>query len=419
MEALTPYPHYKPTGIPWLGKIPKHWGVKRLKYVADITMGKMLTNDDKGGYFLKPYLRAANLRWLIVDIEDTKEMWFSEMELQKLRLYKNDLVVSEGGEVGRTAIWNNELDECYLQNSVHRIRTNNDCSARYFLYQFYHFGSIGYFESIVNRISIAHLTGEKIKEVPFYLPPLPEQTAIAQYLDEKTALLNKLIANKQQLITLLKEERTALINEAVNGQGKNWERKKLSHGFNKIGSGTTPASGNEEYYTNGTINWLQTGDLNDGEINDTSKKITPKALQDYSPLREYPAGSLVVAMYGATIGRVGVLNIATTTNQACCVLSHPTSFNTWFVFYWFVGNKEFVISRSYGGGQPNISQEHIKSFRIPCPPLPEQQSIVAHIQTHTQRIDGTIAKIEKEIELLQEYKTALISEVITGKVKVV
>ena len=138
---------------------------------------------------------------------------------------------------------------------------------------------------------------------------------------------------------------------------KEWEVKKLSYCFDNIGSGTTPTSGKSEYYFNGTINWLQTGDLNDGDILNTSKKITQKALYDYPTLRMYPAGSLVIAMYGATIGKTGILQIDTTTNQACCVLARSNSVNSKFAFYWLNSITKHVISLAYGGGQPNINQE--------------------------------------------------------------
>ena len=91
--------------------------------------------------------------------------------------------------------------------------------------------------------------------------------------------------------------------------------------FGQIGSGTTPTSGKPEYYENGEFNWLQTGDLNDSEIIETSKKITQKALDDNSTLRFYPLDSIVIAMYGATIGKTGILKIESTTNQACCVIT--------------------------------------------------------------------------------------------------
>lgn len=92
----------------------------------------MLTTEDKGGYFYKPYLRAQNINWFNVNSGDIKEMWFSENELSQYRINKDDLLVSEGGEVGRTCMWNNEIGECYIQNSVHKVTVNGDNFPRFF-----------------------------------------------------------------------------------------------------------------------------------------------------------------------------------------------------------------------------------------------------------------------------------------------
>ena len=132
-----------------------------------------------------------------------------------------------------------------------------------------------------------------------------------------------------------------------------WGIKKLSHLFSNIGSGTTPATGNISFY-DGNISWLQTGDLTDGVINSTSKTISERALKIHSTLKQYKAGSLVVAMYGATIGKVGLLNISTATNQACCVLEKTDSVDMRFAFYLFMGFKSNIVAMGYGGGQPNI-----------------------------------------------------------------
>jgi type I restriction enzyme S subunit len=199
---------------------------------------------------------------------------------------------------------------------------------------------------------------------------------------------------------------------------EHWEVKKINWSFENIGSGTTPKADNQLYYYNGNINWLLTGNLNDGEIYDTSKKITQKAIDDYGTLRVYPAESIVMAMYGATIGKLGMLKIETTVNQACCVLSKPIYFDNKFAFYVLLAARPEIINMSYGGGQPNISQELIKSFRVPVPPINEQQLIVQHIESECSRIDFKKARTEELIELLTEYRTALISEAVTGKIKV-
>ena len=127
-----------------------------------------------------------------------------------------------------------------------------------------------------------------------------------------------------------------------------WESWKISHAFKKIGSGTTPQSGNPIYYENGTINWLNTGDLNDGVLYSCSRKITPKAIEDNSSLKLYPKGSLVIAMYGATIGKTALLQFETTTNQACCVFNESEIIDIHFLQYWFKGNKEHIINLELG-----------------------------------------------------------------------
>lgn len=219
-KGINPDVKFKNSGIDWLGDIPVHWEVKKLKYVANITLGKMLTNTDKGNYHKRKYLRAANIEWLNVNIEDVKEMWFSNDELKKLRLNENDLLVSEGGEVGRTCIWINELEECYIQNSVHKVTLTNSNNPFYFLYQFYIYGHKGAFDAIANKISIAHLTGEKIKDIDFIVPPLSDQTQIVQNIKAETARIIAKAEKTKRLIELLKEYKTALISEVVTGKIK-------------------------------------------------------------------------------------------------------------------------------------------------------------------------------------------------------
>lgn len=178
----------------------------------------MLTNDDKGNYFLKPYLRAQNILWETVDVSDIKEMWFSPNEIKIYRLSKNDLLVSEGGEVGRAAIWNEEIDECYIQNSVHKVTILSKNNPWYFLYVFEAFGLSGYFDSIVNRVSIGHLTREKLKEVNCIIPLLHDQSAIASFLGEATSKIDKTIKLIEKKIALLEEYKKSLIHHVVTGK---------------------------------------------------------------------------------------------------------------------------------------------------------------------------------------------------------
>jgi type I restriction enzyme S subunit len=194
---------------------------------------------------------------------------------------------------------------------------------------------------------------------------------------------------------------------------EHWELWKISHAFTRIGSGTTPESGNPIYHENGTINWLNTGDLNDGILESCAKKVTEKATQDYSSLKVFPAGSLVMAMYGATIGKTSIINFDTTTNQACCVFCKDDIIDLKFLQYWFTGNKEQVINLAIGGGQPNISQNILKDIRVCCPVIDEQTQIANYLDQKTSQIDQLINQKKRFIELLQEERTAVINQAVT------
>lgn len=193
---------------------------------------------------------------------------------------------------------------------------------------------------------------------------------------------------------------------------RHWEVIKTSRIFSYIGSGTTPKSGSEDYYTQNGIPFLQTGDLNDGYVTDTSKRITEKALRDTN-LKIHPKGSLIVAMYGATIGKLGILDIDATVNQACCVLTKSPIIETKFAFYTYLAAKKDLIFQSKGGGQPNISQDTIRSERIPVPPIKEQEAIANYLDAATSKIDEAIAQQQKMIDLLNERKHIIINSTVT------
>jgi type I restriction enzyme S subunit len=114
-----------------------------------------------------------------------------------------------------------------------------------------------------------------------------------------------------------------------------WDIWKLAHAFSLIGSGTTPKTDNREYYEEGDIPWINTGDLNDGELADCEKRITALALAHHTSLKTYPAGSVLIAMYGATIGKLAMLRFPATVNQACCVFGGTSFILPKFMFYWF------------------------------------------------------------------------------------
>ena len=210
------YESCKPSGVDWLGEVPAHWDVQLLKRGYEVALGKMLQSEQKDdAEIYAPYLRSANVQQSLVDISDIQLMWFSPSETQSLSLMEGDLVVCEGGDVGRAAIWHGELEGCYFQNSVNRIRAIKGNNNRFLIYWLLTMKLASYIDILCNKATIAHLTKEKLQLLPVVLPLPDEQLAIADYLDTETARIDGLIEAKHELIKLLVEYRQSVISDAV------------------------------------------------------------------------------------------------------------------------------------------------------------------------------------------------------------
>lgn len=193
-----------------------------------------------------------------------------------------------------------------------------------------------------------------------------------------------------------------------------WEVWKISHAFGALGSGTTPPTTEAKWYEEGTVPWVTTGELRENVIFETKKLLSPKAITAFPALQMHPAGSLAIAMYGATIGRLGILGVDATTNQACCLLTKPVHLDIKFTFYWLHVFKQDIIDLyATGGGQPNINQEVIASLKVPAPILREQTQIALFLDYETARIDALIEEQKRLIELLKEKRQAVISHAVT------
>ena len=209
---------FKDSFIDCYGKIPENWDIKNLSYISNVILGKMRCRDDKGNYKLKPYLKSKNIGWENVIVDDVEEMWFSKDEMKTYRLQKNDLLLSEGGEVGKTSIWNDELEECYIEKSVHKVTLKKGFNPIYYLYYLYFLGKSGYFKSISSQVSIGHLTREKLIKVKCIVPPLELQNQLVKEIMLQIGKANKLIAKAQKEIASIKEYREALITDLVTGK---------------------------------------------------------------------------------------------------------------------------------------------------------------------------------------------------------
>jgi len=196
-----------------------------------------------------------------------------------------------------------------------------------------------------------------------------------------------------------------------------WEVVRLSLLSDHISSGTTPDTDNESFY-DGDICWVTTGELREAAIKNTTKKVTNLAFEKFSALQIYPPGTLLLAMYGATVGRVAWLETHAATNQACCALVFSKKIKMKFAFYTLLAAKKSLLLLSSGGGQPNINQEKVRSFRIPVPSLPEQNAIIDFLDSNMRELDSLVNNIEKALLVLKERRAALISAAVTGKIDV-
>lgn len=179
------------------------------------------------------------------------------------------------------------------------------------------------------------------------------------------------------------------------------------------GSGGTPSRKHPEFY-NGNIPWVKTGELNDSYIIDTTEKITKTAIS-HSSAKIYPKDTVIIAMYGATIGKTGILGVEATTNQACaCAQTLPCVYFK-YLFYFLISQKFYFIERGKGGAQPNISQDILKKYFFPLPPLPEQQRIVARIESLFAKLDAARDKLQQVLDTQEARRAAILHEAFTGR----
>lgn len=220
-KGLDPTAPMKDSGVEWLGEVPTHWAVAPTSYRYEIQLGRMLNEQRAQGEYLKPYLRVFDVQWNAINTLDLPLMDFPPEAQCSYRLKSGDLLVNEGGSyVGRSAIWRGELDECYYQKALHRLRprdSRND-TAEFFLYVMEMATQRGVFVAGGNQTTIDHLTAEQLRQYRFAFPPLKEQQQIASHISKETSKISCTACEAEKLIALLQERRAALISAAVTGK---------------------------------------------------------------------------------------------------------------------------------------------------------------------------------------------------------
>lgn len=435
MSRLPAYPAYKDSGVPWLGQIPKHWEVKRLKNISKSNL-QSLPEGTSPDYLLQ-YIDISNVDE-IQGIGDIQEIYFEDAPSRARRIVQNsDTIISTVRTyLKAVAYFENVPSNLIVSTGFSVLHPNPDINPKFISWLVQ---SKPFIEKvIINSVGVSYpaIAPTRLASLPVWVPPLSEQCAIAAWLDEQTQRLDALSEKLKMLLEKLTEQRAALITRAVTrglnphvplkdsgvpwlGQiPQHWEVWKIKHGFRIIGSGTTPPSDDEKWYVNGTISWVQTSELREKTIYTTEKYVTESTLSTYPTLRIYPNNSILIALYGATIGRLGILGVNACTNQACCALAISSVMDSKFVFYWLWGFKDRIVGLASGGTQPNISQDKIRNLRLALPPLPEQRAIAAWLDEQTRRLDELKLKIETALERLNEYRSALITAAVTGQIDV-
>lgn len=193
-----------------------------------------------------------------------------------------------------------------------------------------------------------------------------------------------------------------------------WKKYRLKDICSYIGSGTTPKSSNSKYYDNGIYNWVNTGDLNNGIVSNSKQQITDSALKDFPTLRFYPKGTIIEAMYGATIGKVGMLDMNATVNQACCamIVDRNKAIPN-FVLYYLLYYKPQLLKESFGGTQPNVNQFKVSNIAISIPSREEQQRIVTYLDTKLSEIDHQVSLLTSKRDAYLRLKKSIINHAVT------
>jgi type I restriction enzyme S subunit len=404
----------------------------------------MLDEKRITGTHLAPYLRNVDVQWSHVNTVDLPEMDFSDEDRERYALRKGDFLVCEGGEVGRTSIWDGALAECYFQKAIHRLRpTTHDDDPRFFRYFMWMAVQSGIFAQ-TTASTIQHLTAEKLRIVRYPAPPIAQQRAIADYLDRETARLDALVETKERVLGLLAEKRRALITAAVTrgldpraplrdsgipwfGEiPTGWKARRLKFQLHRIEQGWSPQCDNT---TADFDEWgvLKAGCVNAWAFDPNENKRLPT---DVEPLTQYEVRSGDVLMSRANttalLGSTALVREIRPRLLLCDKLYRLNVKESILCKEYLVNFLRYPVGRyeferdatGTSNSMQNIGQDSVCNLWIPIPPLDEQRAIVSHIAAETTKLDAMRAATEQTIALLKERRAALIAAAVTGRIDV-
>jgi type I restriction enzyme S subunit len=443
------YENYKDSGIEWIGEIPSHWEKSRLCYLGEFTssgIDKKINPEESlvkiinftDIYKNKNHILDNNIDYMVVSAPENK--------IKQHLVKKGDLIFLPSSEtyedLGLSALVNEELENTSFSYHVINFRISPDMNHEFKKYltnnnfvlnQFAREGQ-GTTRKIIGRNVFRNI------KVP--IPPIEEQTAIANYLDQKTSQIDDFIAKKERLIQLLEEERTAIINQAVTkgldpgvpmkdsgvewlGEiPAHWELKSFRFCIDILTDYTANGSfaslaENVTYFDTGYSRLVRLTDLRVDLVNEGL--YVDEHAHNFLKKSELFGGEILIANVGAYAGLVMQMPLkegkfTLGPNMFLVRLNQNTEFFLCQLNAPFCAEQLKMMSVS--SAQPKLNKENIRQLKVVTPPIEEQNLIANHILKEKNRIETIAVKTQQEIELLKEYKTALISEVVTGKMDV-
>jgi type I restriction enzyme S subunit len=409
--------------------LPAGWEWSTVGEIAATSLGKMLDAKQATGQHSTPYLRNINVRWGHFDLDDVASMDIRPEELERVLAQPGDIIVCEGGEPGRAAVWRGP-NRVALQKALHKVRPNGAVAPDFLALSLRHQAGSGELAALFTGTTIRHLPQEKLRLVRVPLPPRTEQERIVVAIEEAFSKLDAGEAGLQACRQRLKRMRAAVLAAAVTGRlvhqdptdtpatklladlgveraserslalPDGWAFASVSD-IAIVGSGTTPKRGREDYWLGGSIPWVTSGALNAGVVREASEYVTDAALRETS-LRLWPAGTLLVAMYGEgqTRGRCAELAIEATCNQACAAISVRDGLDDFRPILRLHFDANYSANRrlAAGGVQPNLSGALIKAMIVALPPPGEAIRIVAEVERQMSFLEACERAVEAGLE---------------------
>jgi len=406
----------------------KHCQVKRF---YEITLGKMLQPTARDSRDKQvPYLKSLNVKWDKIRLDPISTMWANAREIKELELHTGDLLVCEGGEVGRSSILSTKLPlNCIIQNAVHRVRPRPNANNSYLRYLLIHASSQGWFNVLCNKATIAHFTVEKFNELWISIPNKLTQEKIASFLDRETVRIDDLIAEKEHMLKLLKEKRAVVISQAVT-QGLNPSAPVKNSGIEWLGMIPEHWSSHrcgvlfiEKDIRNEPELPLLYVSLNTGVTLRVfnASKIESMA-SDLGTMKVARKDTLVFNKMRFWQGAAGIAPTDGLVSPDYTVAEISNLLLPEFVEYMFRTKLFSLEVKRYSYGMVDdrlrLYWDEFKNIRIPVPPLSEQTELIKKIKGLTYKNETIEKELKDSIKLLNERRSALITAAVTGQINI-